>query len=155
MDINIKAKQLLEEALGERPELFLIDFTISEDNDIAVVLDGDFGVKVEDVVFVSRKIEHNLDRDEVDFSLKVSSVDITEAFSLKRQYIKNIGRKVKVKTETAEIQGELIEVNDEDIVLEYKIREPKPLGKGKITVTKQDKIAFENIKEAKVVLNFK
>jgi len=155
MNINTKAKQLLEEALGERPELFLIDFTINEDNDIRVVLDGDFGVKVEDVVFVSRKIEHNLDRDEADFSLKVSSVDITESFSLKRQYVKNIGRKIKVKTETAEIQGQLIEVNDDDIVLEYKVREPKPIGKGKITVTKQDKIAFENIKEAKVVLNFK
>ena len=40
------------------------------------------------------------------------------------------------------------------IHLSWKSREPKPLGKGKVTVEKNAEIAFENIKEAKVKITF-
>ena len=41
-------QSLIENGLEERPDLFLIDFTISTDNKIYVVIDGDNGVSVED-----------------------------------------------------------------------------------------------------------
>ena len=41
---------------------------LNQNNEIKVVIDGDNGVKVEDCMFISRAIEGNLDRDEVDFS---------------------------------------------------------------------------------------
>ncbi len=154
MSIKEKAKKLLEEALEERPDIFLIDFTISENNDIKLVIDSDTGATVDDIVIISRKIEHNLDREVEDFSLTVSSVDITQPFALLRQFKKNIDRKIKVKTETGEKEGKLVAVEANEILIEYKVREPKPVGKGKVTVIKQDKIAFDDIKEAKVVLKF-
>lgn len=66
-------KKLLAEALENRPDLFLIDLTISSSNAICVILDGDNGVSLNDCIEVSRQIEHNLDREEVDFSLEVAS----------------------------------------------------------------------------------
>ena len=72
-----KVKELLEECLEQRPDLFLIDFEILDRNKIRIVIDGDKGVLVEDCMFVSRGIEHNLDREEYDFSLEVSSSGAT------------------------------------------------------------------------------
>ena len=66
-------KELLEEGLENRPDLFLIDFEILDGNKIRIVIDGDKGVLVEDCIFISRAIEHNLDREEQDFSLEVRS----------------------------------------------------------------------------------
>ena len=79
---------LLEKALLERTDLFLIDMSISEDNQIKIVIDGDTGVSVEDCMFVSRA------------------------------------------------------------------REPKPQGKGKVTVKKEAVIAYSDIVEAKVMIKF-
>ena len=53
---------LLEECLQKRPDLFLIDFEILDGNTIRIVIDGDAGVLVEDCMYVSRAIEHNLER---------------------------------------------------------------------------------------------
>ena len=154
MSIREKAYQLLEEKLKERPDIFLIDFEVTDNNDIEVVLDGDKGVKVQDLIDFSRAIEHNLDRDEEDFSLTVSSFDISKPFNHIRQYKKNLSRNLKVKTEEGEKEGKLIEVDEAGITIEYKTREPKEIGKGKRTVIKQDKIPFEDIKESKVVIKF-
>ncbi|NMH87529.1 ribosome assembly cofactor RimP [Flavivirga algicola] len=145
---------LLEAALIERPDLFLIDFSIQGDNQIKVTIDGDNGVLVEDCMFVSRAIEHNLDREEQDFSLEVMSAGATSPLIHKRQYKKNLNRVLHVKTASDKMEGTLTEATDSDIKLEWKVREPKPIGKGKVTVKKQANIAYENIVEAKVMIKF-
>ena len=147
-------KELLETALAERPDLFLIDFSIKGDNQIKVIIDGDNGVLVEDCMFISRAIEHNLDREEQDFSLEVMSFGATEPLVNKRQYKKNIERTLKVKTTSEEIEGIITNATDDNITLEWKVREPKPVGKGKVAVKKQANIAYENIVEAKVMIKF-
>ena len=130
-------KKLLEEGLNQREDLFLVDFDVLGDNTIKIVIDGDNGVLVEDCMFISRAIEHNLDREEQDFSLEVLSAGATSPLTNIRQYKKNIGRTLSVKTINDEdIEGKLTEVNDEKILLEWKAREPKPIGKGKVTVKK-------------------
>lgn len=149
-----KVTELLNNALEEDGSLFLIDFSISADNRIKVVIDGDKGVTVQDCIKISRAIEHNLDRDEVDFALEVASAGATAPLVLPRQYQKNIGRKMEVKTPDDTIAGNLTEVTEEGIVLEWKAREPKPIGKGKVTVRKKQEIDFSDIKEAKVILKF-
>ncbi len=154
MSLQDKVSRLIDEALDSRPDIFILDFKISDTNDIQVVIDGDHGVSIDDIVYLSRQIEHNLDRDEEDFSLTVSSFDITKPFHLKRQFKKNLNRNIKVKTQEGEKEGTLISVNDDKIVLEKKVREPKKIGKGKVTVIKQEEIPFDQIKDAKVVLKF-
>ncbi|WP_411894278.1 ribosome assembly cofactor RimP [Winogradskyella sp. A2] len=148
-------RNLLDNALNERKDLFLIDFEILSDNTIRVVLDGDNGVLVEDCIFVSRAIEHNLDREEQDFSLEVTSAGATSLLVLPRQYKKHVGRNLEVRTlDGDEVIGELTKVDNQSVLLKWKTREPKPVGKGKVTVTKEANIAFDNIKEAKVKIKF-
>lgn len=148
-------EDLLQNALKERQDLFLIDFSVSTDNAIKVVIDGDKGVLVEDCMFISRAIEHNLDRDEHDFSLEVLSSGAATPLVLPRQYKKHIGRNLEVKTNDGEnIEGQLTEADDKGVVLKWKTREPKPVGKGKVTVTKEANVAFSDIKEAKVKIKF-
>jgi len=149
-----KVKNLLAEALNERQDLFLINLSILEDNQIRVVIDGDKGVLVEDCIFISRAIEHNLDREEEDFSLEVTSAGATSPLEHKRQYIKNIGRFLNIRTSLKEFEGKLTQANDEGILLEWKAREPKPVGKGKVTVQKQEKILYGDIVKAKVMIKF-
>lgn len=152
--IESKVKDLLDKGLEERPDLFLIDFSISPDNKIKVTIDGDKGVLVEDCIFISRAIEHHLDREEEDFSLEVMSAGATAPLVQKRQYNKHIGRTLNVKTADETTEGTLVKVDDEGIQLEWKVREPKPVGKGKVTVKKQANIAFDHIVEAKVMIKF-
>ncbi len=148
-------EDLLQTALNERKDLFLIDFSLSNDNAIKIVIDGDEGVLVEDCMFVSRAIEHNIDRDEHDFSLEVLSSGAATPLVLPRQYKKHLGRDLELKTKDDQtIEGELTEVNELGVVLNWKTREPKPVGKGKVTVTKEASVAFDKIKEAKVKIKF-
>lgn len=146
--------ELLETALKEREDLFLIDFSINSDNHIKIIIDGDNGVLVEDCMFISRAIEHNLDREEQDFSLEVMSAGATSPLVNSRQYKKNIDRTLKVKTALNEIEGKLTQATDDDITLAWKVREPKPVGKGKVTVNKEANIAYKDIVEAKVMIKF-
>ena len=147
-------KNLLDTALIERPDLFLIDFSIGGDNQINIIIDGDHGVLVEDCMFISRAIEHNIDREEFDFGLEVMSSGATTPLINKRQYKKNLKRDLTVRTTSEKFEGTLTKATETDITLEWKVREPKPVGKGKVTVKKQANIAYEDIVEAKVMIKF-
>ncbi len=150
-----RVAQLLEGALEENKSLFLIDLNISKENQIRVILDGDKGVTVEDCMAVSRAIEHNLDSEEYDFSLEVMSAGISEPLTLPRQYKKNLGRTLKVKTKNEEkIEGEITAANEESCTLKWSAREPKPIGKGKVTVQKEATLPYTDIMEAKVMITF-
>jgi len=154
MPFKDKVSELLHTALKQRSDLFLIDFTVGSDNRIKVVLDGDHGINLKDCMDVSRAIEHNLDREEEDFSLEVTSAGATEPLVLPRQYQKNLGRTLEVKTGQTTVKGNLTAADQDKITLEWKAREPKPIGKGKHTVQKKQDIVFTEIEEAKVVLKF-
>ena len=72
-----------------------------------------------------------------------------------RQYKKNLGRTLEVKSnDQSKIEGKLAEADDKGITLKWKTREPKPVGKGKITVEKQATFAYNDIAEAKVIIKF-
>lgn len=155
MAFKDKVAALLEEALAERPELFLIDLDINASNKIMVTLDGDNGVTLQDCIDVSRAIEHNLDREEEDFSLEVASAGAASPLQQPRQYKKNVGRTVKITTKTGEVmEAELTDATDQAAVLEWTAREPKKIGKGKETVNKKAEVPYTDIKEAVVVIKF-
>ena len=154
MDSN-KVKQIVEEAIAANPALFLIDWKISPDDKISILADGDEGLSIEEIVRISRFVENNLDREECDFSLEVSSPGVGTALVMPRQYKKNIGRllEVTLNNET-KVEGEIVEADEEGVVLWWETREPKPLGKGKITVEKEEKINYADIKKAIVKVTF-
>ena len=154
MTFKDKVIALLNEALTDRSDIFLIDITISDSYKIIVTLDGDKGVQLQDCIDVSRAIENNLDREEVDYALEVASVGVGSPLKLKRQYIKNIGRTLIVQLQEEKIEAELIQATQENITLTWEAREPKKIGKGKETVQKIKEIPYEDIKQAVVTVNF-
>ena len=154
MAFKEKVRQVVEEVLLEKPSLFLIDLTVSDSFKISIGLDGDNGVVLQDCIDVSRAVEENLDREEQDYSLEVASVGVGSPLKLVRQYKKNIGRTLIVKTKTENIEAELVEANDLFIILSWQAREPKKIGKGKETVQKELQIPYSDIKEAIVTVTF-
>ena len=149
-----KISGLLEEALKEKPSLFLVDLTVTETLKVIVTLDGDNGVNLQDCIDISRAIDTNLDREEQDYALEVASAGVSTPLKLVRQYRKNIGRTLKVKTTTETIEALLEQVSDESIVLSWTAREPKKIGKGKETVEHKREIPYSEIKEAIVTIIF-
>ncbi len=150
-----EVKRLLKEALEENESLFLIELSFLANNKIYIEVDGDNGINLKECIRISRHVEHNLDREEEDFGLEVASVDIAKPLKVPRQYQKNIGRTLVIKTtDNKQIEGVLMKAGEKQINLEWKAREPKPIGKGKVTVVKTTELAYTNIQEAKVKIIF-
>jgi ribosome maturation factor RimP len=154
MTFKEKVNAVLSEGLLEKPSIFLIDLIITDAFKIIVSIDGDNGVVLQDCIDISRAIENNLDREEQDFSLEVASVGVGSPLKIIRQYKKNIGRTLIVKTKTENIEAELLDANDVFITLSWQAREPKKIGKGKETVQKEQQIPYSDIKEAIVTVTF-
>ncbi len=155
MTFKEKVKQLLDKALEENEHLFLIDLDFSETNKISVVLDGDLGVNLQDCINVNKFLDSGLEGEEVDFSLEVASAGLSSPLKLVRQYKKNIGRTLKIKTiSQGDFEATLSDANEENATLSWSAREPKEIGKGKVTVQKTIAIPYSDIKEAVVIISF-
>jgi ribosome maturation factor RimP len=147
-------KRLADEHL-KGTNIFVTGIKISSDNKINVFIDGDEGVTIKDCVGVSRAIEGNLDRAREDFALEVSSHGATTPLVMPRQYKKHIGRGFEIRlTNDEKVEGTLISFDEKELTLEYNERENKPVGKGKVTVVKQRRIYFNEIKESKIKLKY-
>lgn len=149
-----KINKVIEEALATRGDLFVVDSVISTNLDIHLTIDGDKLVNISDCIDMSRKIEHNLDREEFDFSIKIQSPGADEPLLLPRQYHKHIGRVIKLKTNEGKFEGKLENLDDDSITLVWKTREKKPIGKGKVTVKHEKQIPFKDIVKANIKLTF-
>ena len=148
-----KVEQLIAEGV-EGTDIFLVKLTVSSSNDINVLLDSDSGLTLSDCRSISRAIESSLDRDDEDFSLTVSSSGVGEPLVL-RQYKKNIGRKVQVTLIDGEIiEAKMVAADDKGVELEWKSREKKPTGKGKITVVNKRLLDYQSIKQTIVLITF-
>jgi ribosome maturation factor RimP len=154
MTFREKILDLLEDALKEKTSLFLVDLSISDAFKVMVTIDGDDGVNLQDCIDISRAIDNNLDREEQDYALEVASAGVSTPLKLVRQYRKNIGRTLKIKTATETIEAKLNQVSEESIVLSWEAREPKKIGKGKETVQKTLTLPYSDIKEAIVTIIF-
>jgi ribosome maturation factor RimP len=147
-------KNIAEEQLKGTP-LFVTAIKIGSDNQISIAIDGDNGVKIDDCVSLSRAIEKSLDREKEDFSLDVTSNGATTPLLMPRQYKRHVGRDLEVKLlDGGKTEGRLVAADDTGITLEQQLRENKPVGKGKITVTRQTALKYDEIREARIKLKF-
>lgn len=141
--------------LLEVRNLFLVDIHISKDNQIEVFIDSDQGVNIQNCIEVSREIEAQLNRDEEDFELTVSSAGIGYPFKVEGQFQKNLGKTVEVKlNDNTKLTGILKAFDAGNVTIEYE--EKKTIeGKKKKEVVKNEKILERaSIKEIKDVIVF-
>lgn len=153
-----RVQELVEERIAELDNgLFVVDLNISSGNDISVELDKHEGnVDVNDCISVSRNVEHNLDREKEDFSLNVSSAGLDKGLRVFPQYVKNVGRKVKVKlNEGGNVEGELVEAKPEEIVIRTTRKERIEGKKKKETIIEDIEVSMDDIKQTKIVISFK
>lgn len=156
--IEEKIADLLEEKFQEEAfkDCFLIEIKLHEHNKLDVFIDSDSGITFEKCRSVSRYLESYLDTEGwlgAKYVLEVSSPGVRRPLKLKRQYRKNIGRKVEVSLLEGKAQtGVLTAVDENQITLEAKVRIKE--GKKKKTSLVQTQIPFDNIKKTIVKISF-
>ena len=161
MILESKIKELVDIRI-EGTKLFVVDIKISASNKIDVLIDGFDGVSISDCVDVSRGVEHNLDRENEDFSLEVSSAGLDSPFLVPQQYEKNLGREVKVYTQDGKKhEGKLTHVDGNKIEITYQEKVRIEGRKKKEWVTRVEEYFFEcekkeeKIRDTKVIISFK
>ena len=140
------------------PSLFLVNIIAPPGQGtrkVIVHIDGDQGVPIDVCADVSRTLSHRLDEEELidgKYTLEVSSPGLSQPLLLKRQYVKNVGRHVKVVLNNDKtVQGELRAADDEQIVVSEETgRRPK-----KNSVAQEVTIPFSDIKKTNVLAIFK
>lgn len=153
-----KIEELALERIAELDkDLFIVEMSISASNSIRVEIDSAFGnVAIEDCISVSRNIEHNLDREEQDFELQVSSPGLDKPFRVVQQYKKNVGREVKLTpVNGVKLEGVLKSADDNGVVIETTRKERLEGKKKKVTVVEEHPFNYDEIKETKIVITFK
>ncbi len=154
MQVENRVKELIEEKIADRPELFLVGVKMLPNNKLIIHVDGDQGISIQDCAAISRHVGFHLEEEntiEKAYNLEVSSPGVGEPLVLKRQYSKNIGRDLSIKFSNGEKkEGELLEVYENSILIAEKIKE-----KGKKAQLVETKIEFNDIVETKVLISFK
>jgi ribosome maturation factor RimP len=152
-DLKARVLEILEPLLAEEPNYFLVYIKVKPGHIIKVFLDGDNGLPIEKCIYFNRKLYKAIEEaawfPEGDFALEVSSPGVDEPLLLKRQYNKNIGRKVEVELlDETKKEGTLTTVTEAAILIEW------TEGKGKKATQEQMLIPFENIKSTIVQIQF-
>jgi ribosome maturation factor RimP len=154
MDIVAEIRRIAESELTDQSQ-FIVDVIVSSKQGprkILVLLDSDNGIKIDECADLSRALSNVLDEVtwlEDSYLLEVSTPGLDHPLKLKRQYHKNIGRRLKVKVLEKMEEGKLIAVADEMITLEQEI------GTGKKKEIKTIGIPFTDIEKAFVLVSFK
>jgi len=148
-----KIIDLIEQKLTE--DQFIVEVEVSPANQISVLIDSEIGISIDDCVAVSRQIEGNLDREEEDFELQVSSAGLGQPFKVHRQFTKNLEREVEVVLKDGKkLEGILKNVSESGFELETTGKEKIEGTKKKELVTRLHSIPFEEAKTVKNIIKF-
>lgn len=139
--------------LEANPTHFLVEVRIKPTNNIKVFIDSDEGIILSTLIGYNKKLYKIVEESGLvpadNFSLEVSSPGLDEPLKKHRQYKKNIGRYVHItKNDTLVIEGKLIGVNEESIIIETES------GKGKKKEIKGETVLFTDIKTTKIQIKF-
>lgn len=120
---------------------------------VLIFIDGDHGVTIDDCADLSRVLSKEFDDrayfGDDNYLLEVSTPGLDHPLKLRRQYIKNAGRNLKVVGKTSTLEGKLKEVADDKIVL------VQETGTGKKRESKEIEIPFSEIERTFVMVSFK
>jgi ribosome maturation factor RimP len=154
MEFEEKFRNILSEILENYKSLFLIELTFSVNNDVKVFLDGDNGVSLKDCASINSDIKKKLNQDEINYSVEIGSCGIGFPLKQMRQFKKNISRKVEITDfDDKKHIGFLVKVSNTCFEINWKERQPKKIGKGKVTVELSKNFKYGECKKAQVILN--
>jgi ribosome maturation factor RimP len=156
MELSEKIHDLATASLANESQ-FVVDVIFSGKNSpikkVLVILDGDKGVTIDDCANVSRQVSNVLDELNIiddRYMLEVSTPGLDHPLKLTRQFIKNVGRSLKVHLKDKRIvQGKLVAATEEKITLDHEMKE------GKKIEVKTIEIPYSDIEKAFVLVSFK
>jgi ribosome maturation factor RimP len=151
MSVSSQIKSLIEEHIKE--PFYVVQIGVSESKirtKVSVFVDTDRGIEIDECGQISLMLGDVLDEKiSENYTLEVSSPGADTSLKMPRQYLKNIGRTLKiVDLNGIELKGKLVELNADGLTIE-------PEKKKKKEILENIKILFNQIKDAKVVLSFK
>lgn len=154
MNIEKRVKELVEEKIADKPNLFLVDIKMHSNGKLMILVDGDNGIGIDDCVAISRHVGFHLEEEnviETAYNLEVSSPGIDTPLTSLRQYTKNIGRSLAIKmVDGTKREGKLKGITEDAIIIDEIIKE-----KGKKAETVESVIPIDKITETKVLISFK
>ena len=135
---------------------FLVDVTVSKDNDIVVTIESENGkIELDDCVSLSRFFESKFDREVEDYSLTVSSAGLDQPFKVMKQFLKAIGSKVEVQLKGGKKMVAVLTAADEDgITLKYSVKEAVEGKKKKELVDHEDRFAMDQVNSVRPFIEF-
>lgn len=109
----------VETAVKERG-CFLVEVTVSKENDIEIVIEKEEGVvDWEDCATIDRVMHETFNQDEEDYALTVSSAGLDRPFKVMKQFQKALGSKVDVWLKGGKkVKGVLDAATEESIVVD-------------------------------------
>lgn len=147
--------------LETESESFLVDVTVSRDNQIVVEIDNDEAVDIDECAALSQYIDQHMDRDKEDFELEVGSAGLTSPLKVLRQYAKFEGEEVEVLLRDGhKLTGTLGAADEEGFDLHWVTMEKVvDLATGKPSKKKQEVQHDEHLKhsdvnQVKYIINF-
>ncbi len=154
MSIEQQVKNLVEEKISGRPELFLVDIKMHTNGNLIVLVDGDQGIGIQDCAAISRHVGFHLEEGNVieqAYNLEVSSPGIDFPLKSVRQFQKNIDRTLLLKlTEGSQKEGKLLAADEQGISIEEKIA-----VKGKKATFAETRLLYNQLHETTVLISFK
>lgn len=156
----------IEPILKER-NCFLVEVTISADNDIEIVIEREEGtVDWEDCAAIDKVVHEAFNQDDEDYALTVSSAGLDRPLKVQKQYLKALGSLVDVKFKggrrltatltAADIKGSDGKPGTEDsITLSYMALETVEGQKKKQKVQHEDTYPLSDINSVTPYIEFK
>ena len=135
---------------------FLVDISISKDNDIILTIESENGkIELDDCVSLSRFFETKFDREVEDYSLTVSSAGLDQPFKVLKQYHKAVGSKVEVSLKGGKKMVAVLEAADEEsITLKYSAKEAVEGKKKKEIVEHVDRFTMDQVNAVRPFIEF-
>ena len=154
MKFEEKFKAILTEILENYKSLFLIELLFGKNNDVKVFLDGDYGVTLKDCSSINSEIKKKLNQDEINFSVEIGSCGVDSPLKSVRQFKKNVSRKIEITDlNDRRYSGVLTKVSNSCFEINWKERQLKKKGKGKVTVAMSKNFNYGEYKKVQVILN--
>lgn len=130
-------------------DIFIVDVQVRPGNKIYIYIDSPANVSIDDCVFVNRMFNEQFDRETEDYALEVSSPGLSAPLKVPQQYLKNLGKEVKVKTnEGMIIKGKLTAFENNSII----VLENRKI-KGKVQTTEHN-LNLNDLTETRLEINF-
>ena len=135
---------------------FLVDVSVSKDNDIVVTIESEEGkIELDDCVALSRYFETQFDREKEDYSLTMTSAGLDQPFKVLKQFEKAVGTKVEVQLKGGKKMVALLEAADENgVTLKYSVKEAVEGKKKKELVEHVDRFAMDQVNSLRPYIEF-